>query len=110
MMTVEEYLAQVLRFENDSFGLNIRGFSDLMSGGSELGALVCPSGEEAAQLKRAVAIMTCEEKENAETLSDEQVSELARDAEADPALLGIFFNGYNLYCKRVRGNGPRNFI
>jgi len=110
MITIEEYLAKVLQFENDSFGLNVRGFSDIMSGGSELGALACPSNEEAGQLKRAVAIMTSKEKEDAETLSDEHVLRLADDSMTDPALLSIFFNGYNLYCKRVRGNGPRNFI
>ena len=34
-------------------------------------------------------------------LSDEQVQRIARDAQADPANLAIFINGYVLHDKRV---------
>jgi hypothetical protein len=51
-------------------------------------------------LKKAVAIMTPDEKQNADRLSDEQIQKLAADAQIDPANLAIFFNGYALSCKR----------
>ena len=41
------------------------------------------------------------EKENADTLTDEQTAKLAADAQIDPANLAIFLNGYALHCKRV---------
>jgi signal recognition particle GTPase len=63
--------------------------------------LVSPSAEELEQLKKAVAIMTPEERENADTLTDEQTERLAADAQIDPANLAIFLNGYALHCKRV---------
>ncbi len=63
--------------------------------------LVAPSIEELEQLKKAVAIMTPAEKENAANLNDEQVQKIAEDAHVDPANLAIFFNGYTLHCKRV---------
>jgi hypothetical protein len=63
--------------------------------------LAAPSGEELEQLKKAVAIMTPDEKQNADALSDEQVQKLAADAQIDPANLAIFFNGYALNCRRI---------
>jgi hypothetical protein len=45
--------------------------------------------------------MTPEEKETAEQLSQQQVERLARQAEADPALLAIFLNGYALQKKKA---------
>lgn len=58
--------------------------------------LASPSGEELEQLKKAVAIMTPSEKENAEKLTDEQVAKIAEDAKIDSAVLAIFINGYSL--------------
>jgi signal recognition particle GTPase len=63
--------------------------------------LVSPTAEELEQLKKAVAIMTPTEKENANMLNDEQTERLAADAQIDPANLAIFLNGYALHCKRV---------
>ena len=63
--------------------------------------LVAPTTEELEQLKKAVAIMTPDEKQNAENLSDEQVQKIAADAQIDPANLAIFMNGYALHYKRV---------
>jgi hypothetical protein len=63
--------------------------------------LAAPTSEELEQLKRAVAIMTPDEKENAESLTDEQVGKIAADAKIDPAALAIFINGYAIHCKRV---------
>lgn len=63
--------------------------------------LAAPTGVELDQLKKAVAIMTLEEKQNADTLTDEQIKRIASDAEVDPANFAIFMNGYALHCKRV---------
>lgn len=63
--------------------------------------LAAPSKVELEQLKKAVAIMTPDEKQNADSLTDEQVKRIATDAQVDPANLAIFINGYALYCKRV---------
>ncbi len=68
-------------------------FADV-EGNSELAMLVVPSREELAELEKAVAIMTPEEKTNADKLSDEQIQKIAADAKVDPANLAIFFNGY----------------
>lgn len=63
--------------------------------------LAAPSNEELEQLKKAVAIMTPSEKENAEKLTDEQIQRIAADAQIDAANFAIFMNGYALHCKRV---------
>ncbi len=75
-------------------------FKDI-EGGSELAMLAAPSTEELEQLKKAVAIMTPDEKEKADSLADEQVQRIAADAQVDPAIFAIFINGYALHCKRV---------
>jgi len=75
-------------------------FADI-KGGSELAMLAAPTEEELDQLRRSVAIMTPDEKENAEKLTDEQIHRIAADARIDPAVLAIFVNGYALHCKRV---------
>jgi hypothetical protein len=63
--------------------------------------LASPTKDEVEQLRKAVAIMTKSEINNAVELTDEQVGKIAQDAKIDPALLAIFINGYALYCKRV---------
>lgn len=75
-------------------------FKDI-KGGSELAMLAAPTAGELEQLKKAVAIMTSDEKEKADNLTDEQVRKIASDAGIDPANLAIFINGYALHCKRV---------
>jgi hypothetical protein len=45
--------------------------------------------------------MTPDEKEKADSLTDEQVQRIAADAQTDPANLAIFINGYTLYCKNT---------
>ena len=67
---------------------------------SELGMLASPTPEELDQLRRAVAIMTPDEKAKAANLIDEQVRKIADDAKVDPALFAIFINGYALHVKR----------
>jgi len=75
-------------------------FTDI-KGSSELAMLAAPTTDELEQLKKAVAIMTPEEKAAAEGLTDEQVQKIAADARIDPANLAIFINGFALHCKRV---------
>jgi hypothetical protein len=70
-------------------------------GSSELAMLAAPTGAELEELKRALAIMTADEKQNAHSLSDEQVHRIAADSQVDPGNLAIFLNGYALHCKRV---------
>ncbi len=67
---------------------------------SELGMLASPTAEELEQLRRAVAIMTADEKANAANLIDDQVRKIADDAKVDPALFAIFINGYALHRKK----------
>jgi hypothetical protein len=75
-------------------------FKDL-KGSSELAMLAAPSSAELEQLKKAVAIMTPEEKQNADALTDDQIQKIAVDADTDPGIFAIFINGYALHCKRV---------
>jgi signal recognition particle GTPase len=63
--------------------------------------LAAPTTEELEQLKKAVAIMTPKEKQNASGLTDDQIQRIAADARIDPANFAIFINGYTLYCRRV---------
>jgi len=75
-------------------------FKDIR-GSSELAMLAAPSSDELEQLKKAVAIMTTDEKQNADSLTDEQIQKIAVDARIDPGIFAIFINGYALHCKRV---------
>jgi signal recognition particle GTPase len=75
-------------------------FRDI-KGSSELAMLAAPSNEELEQLKRAVAIMTADEKNFADKLTDEQIHRIAADAGIEAANLAIFINGYALHSKRV---------
>jgi len=100
-ISIEKYLEQVGRFSGSDYGKMIREQFEDLQGASELAMLVSPSKEELEQLKKAVAIMTPAEKQDADTLSDEQTEKLAADAQVDPANLAIFLNGYALHCKRV---------
>lgn len=63
--------------------------------------LASPSLEELEQLQKAVAIMTTKEKENADSITDEQVQKIADDARIDRGVFAIFINGFALRCKRV---------
>lgn len=86
---------------DDEFGQRIRQQFQDNRGSSELAMLETPNSDELEQLKRAVAIMTAEEKNNAVDLTDEQVQKIAADANVDPGIFAIFINGYALECKRV---------
>ena len=100
-LSLQQFLEKVAQKTDDSFGKQFRGFFADNKGSAELAMLVSPTKDEADQLKKAVAIMTKDEKDNAERLDDQQVRKIAQDADVDPALLAIFINGYTLYLKRV---------
>jgi len=74
-------------------------FQDI-TGASELAMLAAPTGAELAELRKAVAIMTPAEKQNAHILTDEEIQKIARDARIDPANFAIFINGYALNRRR----------
>jgi len=100
-ISVGEYLEEVARFCDNQYGGRVRSQFEDMQGTSELAMLVVPTSDELLQLRRAVAIMTPSEKQDAERLSDEQIERIAADAHVDPANFAIFMNGYALVCKRV---------
>ena len=86
---------------DNEFGHCVRQQFEDNRGSSELAMLQTPSSDELDQLKKAFAIMTPTEKQNAENLTDEQVQRIAADAEIDTGIFSIFINGYILECKRV---------
>jgi hypothetical protein len=90
------------KFAGSDYGNMIRSQFKDIEGGSELAMLAAPSIEELEQLKRAVAIMTPGEKENANSLTDEQVQRITADARTDQAIFAIFINGYALHRKNCR--------
>ena len=100
-ISVDEYLEEVARFCDHEYGNKVRGRFKDVQGTSELAMLVAPTNDELSQLRRAVAIMTPSERQDAGRLSDEQIEKIAVDAQIDPANFAIFMNGYALACKRV---------
>ncbi|MHC4172371.1 MAG: hypothetical protein ACYTBX_13680 [Planctomycetota bacterium] len=101
MISIEQYLDKIARFSDSKYGKLIRNQFKDIQGTSELAMLAAPSTKELEQLKKAVAIMTPPEKQNADSLTDEQIQKIAADARIDPANLAIFINGYALHRKRV---------
>lgn len=100
-LSIGEYLEEVARFCDNQYGNRVRSRFEDVQGTSELAMLVAPTSDELSELRRAVAIMTPGEKQDANRLSDEQIEKIAADAHVDPANLAIFMNGYALVCKRV---------
>jgi len=99
-ITLEQYLGKISYFTDSPYGNIIRrSFKDIQ-GGSELAMLAAPTKDELQQLKKALAIMTPAEKDDADKLSDEQIQKIAADARIDAGLLAIFLNGYALQCKK----------
>jgi len=94
-------LEKLGQFAGSDYGKMIRNQFKDIKGGCELAMLAAPTDEELRQLKKAVAIMTPGEREDANNLTDEQIQRIAADAEVDPANFAIFINGFALHCKRV---------
>lgn len=100
-MPIEQYLEKVALFSDNEYGKLLRNQFKDIKGGSELAMLAAPTAKELEQLKKAVAIMTPAEKQNADCLTDEQIQKIAADAHIDPANFAIFINGYCLQNKRL---------
>ena len=98
-MTIEGYLQSLEAFVDNAYGQQIRQQFQTIDGKSELAMLSSPTRDEYDQLSRAVAIMTGAEKDEAASLTDEQVERIAEDAKVDKAILAIFFNGFALKLK-----------
>ena len=101
-ISIERYLEKVAQFSESKYGNMIRTQFKDIQGSSELAMLAAPTAEELQQLRKAVAIMTPTEKQNADSLTDEQIQRIADDAGIEPGNLAIFVNGFSLHCKRVR--------
>jgi hypothetical protein len=95
-ITIEQYLAKLAAMAGDPFGRQLREHFKDLRGSSELGMLASPTPEELEALRKAVAIMTPDEKSHAHELEDGQVAGIAAEAGIDPADLAIFINGYAL--------------
>lgn len=93
-MTLDEYLKSLERFVDDAYGRRMRSQFQAADGKSELAMLATPTRDELEQCRRLAAIMTADEKADAERLSDEQVARLADEAGVDKAIAAIFVNGY----------------
>ena len=101
-MTLDEYLEKVATFSGSEYGKIVRRRFQDIKGASELAMLAAPTEAELQQLRKAVAIMTAAEKQNAHELADQQIQQIATDAGVDPANFAIFINGYALQRKRRR--------
>lgn len=101
-MRLEEYMQQLERFAGDAYGKQFRNRFAGMDGRSELAVLQSPSRDEMEQIRRAVAIMTPAEKERAADLDEKAIKRIAEDAQADPALIAIFLNGFALENKKEK--------
>lgn len=99
-LTIDRYLEKVAAFADSRYGRMVRSRFKDHRGSAELAMLASPTAEELEQLKLAVAIMTPDEKETADILTDDQIQKIAQDARTEPALLAIFINGYALHQKR----------
>ena len=100
--SIDVFLKKISAFVDSDYGSQFRSQFRDIRGSSELAMLACPTRQEYEEIKRAVAIMTAEEKANAAGLSDEQVARIAADACVDEGRFAIFINGYALECKKRR--------
>jgi hypothetical protein len=96
------YLQKLSAFVGSDYGRQFRNQFKDSRGSSELAMLAAPSKEEYEELKRAVAIMTADEKANAAELNDEQVARIAEDAKVDAAKFAIFINGFALESRKTQ--------
>lgn len=94
--SIESYLEYVGRGKGDAFGRRYRSQFRDRRGTAELAMLAAPSEEEYGEFRRVVSVMTQQEKERPEELSDEQIQGIAQRCEADSGNVSIFLNGYIL--------------
>ncbi len=102
-LTMESYLEQVGQCRNSAFGKRYRNQFRDHRGTAELAMLAAPSQQEYEAFCRAVAIMTDKEKEQPESLSAQQIEDIARTAGIAAGNLHLFLNGYLL----ARKNGSK---
>lgn len=98
--TIEQYLEKISSFTGSPYGNIIRGSFKSIDGAADIAMLAAPTKEELRQLQKAVAIMTPDEKTDADKLTDERIQKIAADAEIEQAVLAIFLNGYAIECKK----------
>jgi signal recognition particle GTPase len=99
-LTLEDYLEKLALFSGNEYGKMVRTQFQDIKGSAELAMLASPTTEELEQLKKAVAIMTKEEKQNPCNLTDKQLQSIACDAGIDSGIFAIFINGYILELKK----------
>jgi hypothetical protein len=95
-ISIEQYLRKLACSVDNNYGKQIRQRFIDNRGSSELAMLASPNSDELEQLRKAVAIMTPAERENAAELGDEQIQKIAADAHIDTGIFAIFINGYIL--------------
>ena len=100
-ISIDDYLKKLGIFAGSDYGKMIRTQFNDSQGFSDLAMLASPTIEELEEFKKAVAIMTPQEKDSADRLTDEQIQKIAADSSVDCANFAIFINGYALHCKRV---------
>ena len=91
---IESYLEYVGRFCGSKYGRQFRTQFRDQRGTAELSMLKAPNKTEYDDFRRAVSVMTEEEKARADKLTDEEIQDIARRAKADPGNVSIFINGY----------------
>lgn len=100
-LTLESYLEQVGRCCGNAFGQRYRKQFRDHQGTAELAMLAAPSQREYEEFCRVVDVMTEQEKGHPETLTDQQIEDIARTAGIVKGNLQIFVNGY-LLAKKAR--------
>ena len=101
-LTLDEFLRSLERFVDDPYARRMRSQFGTADGKSELAMLAAPTRDEFEQCRRLAAMMTPDEKQNAERLSDAQVAALAEEAKVDKAIAAIFLNGYAIEKLNVK--------
>ena len=91
---LEQYLERVGQQRQSSFGRRFRQQFRDTRGTAELAMLAAPSEEEYQDFRQAVQAMTDQEKQRADRLTDQEIADIARRAQADPGNVAIFLNGY----------------
>ena len=95
-ISLEEYLERVGQCREQSFGQRFRSQFQDTQGTAEIAMLAAPSQQEYDEFQRILTTMTEEEKAHTDTLTDEQIQDIAQRAKTEPANVGIFINGYGL--------------
>jgi len=104
---IEDYLEDVGRCRDNTFGQRFRSQFRDTRGSAELAMLASPNEQEYRDFCETVKVMTEVEKKNAEKLTDEQITDISRRAQADQGNVNIFFNGFALELKNRNLGSPK---